>query len=119
MLPSIEQRLEWIADLLAYMRLHALRLAEARADAQEQWVAVLARSLAAPCATPAARGFSAALIKRPHHPRVRESRCIYAHSPTWQASRGSSTPYIGGFPRYVERRNQITASGYESFELSA
>jgi len=97
MLPSIEQRLEWIADLLAYMRLHALRLAEARADAQEQWVAVLARSLAAPCATPAARGFSA----------------------TWQASRGSSTPYIGGFPRYVERRNQITASGYESFELSA
>ena len=28
-------------------------------------------------------------------------------------------PYIGGSPRYVERRNQITASGYESFELSA
>jgi cyclohexanone monooxygenase len=27
-------------------------------------------------------------------------------------------PYIGGFPKYVQRCNEIAANGYEGFVLS-
>jgi cyclohexanone monooxygenase len=28
------------------------------------------------------------------------------------------SPYIGGFPKYVERCNEIAANGYQGFVLS-
>jgi cyclohexanone monooxygenase len=98
MLPSIEQHVEWIADLLAYMRTHRLRLVEARADAQEQWMAhvgeVAGRTLRYTCSS----WYLGANVAG--KPRV-------------------FMPYIGGFPRYVERCNQIAANGYEGFQFHA
>jgi cation diffusion facilitator CzcD-associated flavoprotein CzcO len=98
MLPSIEQHVEWIADLLGYMRTHGLRLVEARPDAQEQWMAhvgeVAGRTLRYTCGS----WYLGANV-------AGKARVFM--------------PYIGGFPRYVERCNQIAANGYEGFVFHA
>jgi hypothetical protein len=39
MLPSIEQHVEWVADCIGYLRDKGLSRIEARAEAEESWVA--------------------------------------------------------------------------------
>ena len=97
MLPSIEQHVEWIADCLAYMRERGLRRIEASVDAEEAWVehvgAVAGRSLRSVC----------------------DSWYVGANVP---GKARVFMPYIGGFPVYVQKCNEVAANGYAGFALA-
>jgi cation diffusion facilitator CzcD-associated flavoprotein CzcO len=96
MLPSIEQHVEWIADMLAHLRKARMQLVEPSRDAEDAWVShvgeVAGRTLRYTC------GSWYLGVNIPGKPRV-------------------FMPYIGGFPQYVERCNAIAASGYDGFVL--
>jgi len=98
MLPTIEQHVEWIADLLGFMRGQRYRVAEPEAAAEAAWGEhvgeVAGRTLRYTCAS----WYLGANIAG--KPRV-------------------FMPYIGGFPKYVARCNEIAANGYQGFRLSA
>ncbi len=97
MLPSIEQHVNFIADCLAFMREHDHHRIEPKHEAECAWgihvneVADL--SLRSTCAS----WYVGANV--PGKPRV-------------------FMPYIGGFPRYAERCEQIVENGYEGFALA-
>jgi cation diffusion facilitator CzcD-associated flavoprotein CzcO len=97
MLPTIEQHVDWIAAALEHMRSRGLARIEASAQAEEEWGAhageLAGRSLRYTCGS----WYLGANI--PGKPRV-------------------FMPYIGGFPRYVQRCSEIAASGYEGFVLA-
>jgi cation diffusion facilitator CzcD-associated flavoprotein CzcO len=96
MLPSIEQHVEWIADALLFVRRRGLGLIEPSNEAEDAWVQHVAelagRTLRYTC------GSWYLGVNIAGKPRV-------------------FMPYIGGFPRYVERCNEIAANGYEGFVL--
>ena len=97
MLPSIEQHVNFISDCISYMREHGHSKIEPELNAELDWglhvneVADL--SLRSTCAS----WYVGANV--PGKPRV-------------------FTPYIGGFPRYVERCKSVVANGYEGFSLA-
>jgi cyclohexanone monooxygenase len=97
MLPTIEQHVEWIAGLLEHMRSRGLARIEARPEAEDEWGAhaaeIAGRTLRYTCGS----WYLGANI--PGKPRV-------------------FMPYIGGFPRYIQRCNEIAANGYEGFVLA-
>jgi cation diffusion facilitator CzcD-associated flavoprotein CzcO len=97
MLPTIEQHVEWIADMLGYMGRRRLQLCEPTREAEDAWVAhadeMAGRTLRYTC------GSWYLGVNIPGKPRT-------------------FMPYIGGFPRYVARCNEIAANGYEGFVLS-
>ena len=96
MLPTIEQHVEWIADLLAFLRARGLDLIEAKATAEEDWVGhvgeLAGRTLRHTCSSWYLG------VNIPGKPRV-------------------FMPYIGGFPKYVERCRDIAGAGYAGFAL--
>jgi cation diffusion facilitator CzcD-associated flavoprotein CzcO len=96
MLPSIEQHVEWIADCIGYLRDNGVARIEARAEAEESWVAhvgeVAGGSLRSTCSS----WYIGANV--PGKPRV-------------------FMPYIGGFPAYVQKCDAVAANGYEGFVL--
>jgi cation diffusion facilitator CzcD-associated flavoprotein CzcO len=97
MLPTIEQHVDWIADCLAHLRTHGRTRIEASRQARDAWCAhcdeVAARSL---------------------RPTVRSwyTGANIAGKPT------GFMPYLGGFPLYVEKCEEVAARGYEDFILS-
>ena len=97
MLPSIEQHVEWIGDCIAFMRANGMRSIEANKEAEEEWVGHV--------------GEAAGLTLR--------STCS-----SWYigANIDGKTrvfmPYIGGFPRYVEKCNEVAEKHYDGFRLS-
>jgi cyclohexanone monooxygenase len=97
MLPSIEQHVNFISDCISYMREHGHSKIEPELNAELDWglhvneVADL--SLRSTCAS----WYVGANV--PGKPRV-------------------FTPYIGGFPKYVERCESVVANGYEGFSLA-
>jgi cation diffusion facilitator CzcD-associated flavoprotein CzcO len=97
MLPTIEQHVDWIAGVMDYMRKRGLGLAEPDATAEEEWVGhvgeMAGRTLRYTCSSWYLG------VNIPGKPRV-------------------FMPYIGGFPRYVERSNEIAHNGYEGFVLT-
>jgi cyclohexanone monooxygenase len=97
MLPTIEQHVEWIADALKYMRDHGLARIEPKPEAEEEWVAhvgeLAGRTLRYTCGS----WYLGANIAG--KPRV-------------------FMPYIGGFPRYVQKCNEVAAHDYQGFALS-
>jgi cation diffusion facilitator CzcD-associated flavoprotein CzcO len=97
MLPTIEHHVEWIADGLKYMRDRGLRRIEPRPEMEDSWVAhsneVAGRTLRYTCGS----WYLGANI--PGKPRT-------------------FMPYIGGFPRYVQKCAQVAAAGYDGFALS-
>jgi cation diffusion facilitator CzcD-associated flavoprotein CzcO len=97
MLPTIEQHVEWIAGVLGHMRDRRLGLIEPMPAAEDEWVAhgneVAGRTLRYTCSSWYLG------VNIPGKPRV-------------------FMPYIGGFPKYVQRCNEIAANGYEGFVLS-
>ena len=97
MLPSIEQHVEWVADCIGYLRDKGLSRIEARAEAEESWVAhvreVAGGSLRSTCSS----WYIGANV--PDKPRV-------------------FMPYIGGFPAYVQKCDTVAANGYEGFALA-
>jgi cyclohexanone monooxygenase len=94
MLPTIEQHVEWIADLIGFMRARGMALIEPMRQAEDAWVEhvgeLAGRTLRYTC------GSWYLGVNVPGKPRV-------------------FMPYIGGFPKYIERCNEIAANGYEGF----
>jgi cation diffusion facilitator CzcD-associated flavoprotein CzcO len=97
MLPTIEQHVEWIADVVGHMRDRQLGQIEPVPAAEEAWVAHVAEAAARTLRYTCSSWYLGVNI--PGKPRV-------------------FTPYIGGFPKYVQRCNEIAANGYEGFVLS-
>ena len=97
MLPSIEQHVEWVADCIGYLREHGHGRIEAQTDAENAWVAhnseVATHSLRSVCDS----WYVGANVAG--KPRI-------------------FMPYIGGFPFYVDKCDDVAAKGYEGFELS-
>jgi cyclohexanone monooxygenase len=96
MLPTIEQHVEWIADAMAYVRDKRLAQIEPAAEAEEEWVGhvgeVAGRTLRYTCSSWYLG------VNIPGKPRV-------------------FMPYIGGFPKYVDKCNEVAAGGYAGFVL--
>jgi cation diffusion facilitator CzcD-associated flavoprotein CzcO len=97
MLPTIEQHVDWIADSLGYLRGRGLARIEPSEQAEEDWGAhvgdLAGRTLRYTC------GSWYLGVNIPGKPRV-------------------FMPYIGGFPRYIEKCNEVAGKGYAGFVLS-
>ncbi len=97
MLPSIEQHVEWIADCLAHLRARGLSRIEAEPEAERAWVAHGAEVAGATLRGTCSSWYLGTNI--PGKPRV-------------------FMPYIGGFPTYVQKCEEVVARGYDGFRLS-
>jgi cation diffusion facilitator CzcD-associated flavoprotein CzcO len=97
MLPTIEQHVDWIAGVIEYMRQRGLAAIEPEVSAEEAWVGhvgeMAGRTLRYTCSSWYLG------VNIPGKPRV-------------------FMPYIGGFPKYVDRCNEIAGNGYEGFALT-
>ena len=96
MIPAIEQHVDWIGDCIAHLRAIGARTIEASVASEDAWVEhvndVAKVSLRSTCSS----WYVGANI--PGRPRV-------------------FMPYIGGFPIYVNRCNDVMTKGYEGFLL--
>jgi cation diffusion facilitator CzcD-associated flavoprotein CzcO len=96
MLPTIEQHVEWIADCIGYLHDQGLSRIEATPDAETAWVARVNEIADGTLFPTCDSWYLGANV--PGKPRV-------------------FMPYIG-FPPYVEKCNEVAASGYAGFALS-
>jgi cyclohexanone monooxygenase len=97
MLVAIEQHVDWVGDCIAYMRARHLTSIDATVEAEDAWVDhvnAVANLTLFPTANSWYMGANV-----PGKPRV-------------------FMPYIGGFPRYIQKCNEVAARGYEGFALS-
>jgi cation diffusion facilitator CzcD-associated flavoprotein CzcO len=96
MLPSIEQHVEWIARCIGHLGDRGLKRIEPKVEAEDAWIGhvneVAGKTLRSTCSS----WYIGANI--PGKPKV-------------------FMPYIGGYPAYVKRCEEIVANGYEGFEL--
>ena len=94
MLPSIEQHVDFIADAIVWLRKNGKTRLEADPEAQEKWVEhvgdVAGFTLRSTCSS----WYLGANV--PGKPRV-------------------FMPYIGGFPAYVQKCQDVVANDYEGF----
>ena len=96
MLPTIEQHVDWIADCLAHLEANGILEIEACVKAEASWV---------------------------DHVNEVAGGLLYPQCNSWYLGANITgkarvfMPYPG-FPPYVERCNQVAASGYEGFILS-
>ena len=95
---AIEQHVEWISDCIAWMGERQLGAIEATAAAQDEWVAHV-NEVADTTIYPLANSWYLG-ANVPGKPRV-------------------FMPYIGGFPVYRDKCNEVAANGYEGFELTS
>jgi cyclohexanone monooxygenase len=95
---AIEQHVEWISDCIAYMGQRQLGAIEATPAAQDEWVAHV-NEVADTTVYPLANSWYLG-ANVPGKPRV-------------------FMPYIGGFPVYRDKCNEVAANGYEGFALSS
>ena len=98
MLPSIEQHADWIADCMAHMRDTGARSIEALESNEADWIAHVADVASISLRSTCSSWYVGANI--PGRPRV-------------------FMPYIGGFPVYVQKCNEVLAAGFEGFVLDA
>jgi cyclohexanone monooxygenase len=95
MIPAIEQHVDWIADCMVYMREKGRSRIEASGAAESAWVA---------------------------HVNEIAAKTIYTSCNSWYLGVNIPgkpkvfMPYLG-FPPYVEKCNEVAASGYEGFQL--
>jgi len=98
MMVSIEQHVDWIADLLAYLRDHDLAVVEASVDAEDAWV---------------------------EHVNEVAGYTLYPQADSWYVGANIPgkprvfMPYIGGVGTYRDTCDDIAADGYRGFTLSA
>ena len=96
MIQSIEQHADWMIDCIAHMRDIGAETFEPTLQAQDDWVKhvneVAEISLRSTCSS----WYVGANV--PGRPRV-------------------FMPYIGGFPVYVQKCNEVQSHGYEGFEF--
>ena len=97
MLPSIEQHVEWISDCLQYMNEHGHRCIEAQQDAENEWV---------------------------KHVNDEADLSLRSTCSSWYVGANIDgktrvfMPYIGGFPKYIEKCNEVVENNYEGYELT-
>jgi cyclohexanone monooxygenase len=96
MLPTIEQHVEWIAEALLFARRRGIGLIEPSIEAEDAWVQHVAELAGQTLRYTCGSWYLGVNIAG--KPRV-------------------FMPYIGGFPRYVERCNEIAANNYAGFVL--
>ncbi|HJT89501.1 MAG TPA: NAD(P)/FAD-dependent oxidoreductase, partial [Bryobacteraceae bacterium] len=94
---SIEQHVDWIAACLAYLREHGYATIEPTGEAEDGWVAHVAEVGNATLFPLANSWYMGANV--PGKPRV-------------------FMPYVGGFPVYRQKCDEVAARGYEGFLLS-
>ena len=97
MMVSIEQHVDWIADLVAYMRDQGYRSIEATPEAQTGWVEHSLELGEATLYPKANSWYMGANV--PGKPRV-------------------FLPYIGGCGPYRDKCDEVAANGYEGFKLA-
>jgi len=95
---SIEQHIDWIADLLQHMREHDIKSVEAETDAEKAWV-VHVNEVAEPTMFMQANSWYLG-ANIPGKPRV-------------------FMPYAGGVGTYRKKCNEVADNGYEGFILGA
>ena len=95
---SIEQHVEWIADLVEYTHEHGVEVVEANADAEEAWV-VHVNELSEKTLFPLADSWYLG-ANIPGKPRV-------------------FMPYSGGVGNYRKKCDEVAAANYEGFALTA
>src|SRR6516164_2429433 len=96
MIVSIEQHVDWIADCLVHMRKQGLETMEARADAEDKWVAHVNEVAHGTLYPQANSWYMGANI--PGKPRI-------------------FMPYIGGVGAYRQICDRVAAKGYEGFAM--
>ena len=99
MLVAIEQHVNWIGDCIAHLRTEKFRTIEPLPEAELEWVAhvnevAVGTMYTAPTCNSWYLGANIA-----GKPRI-------------------FMPYVGGYPRYRERCEQIVANGYEGFQFT-
>lgn len=94
----IEQHVDWIADALAHLRRHGLERMEARADAEDAWVAHVNEVASRTLFPQAASWYMGANV--PGKPRV-------------------FMPYVGGVGAFRIICDRVASAGYEGFDLAA
>jgi len=95
---SIEQHIDWIANLLQYIRKHHIKSVEAGVDAETAWVAHV-NEVAEPTMYVLANSWYLG-ANIPGKPRV-------------------FMPYVGGLGNYRKKCNEVADTGYKGFILEA
>jgi cyclohexanone monooxygenase len=96
MLPTIEQHVEWISDLIAHARTSGRHTVDATPEAEENWVSHV-NEIAGATLYPTCNSWYLG-VNVPGKPRV-------------------FMPYVG-YSAYQQKCAEIAANGYEGFELS-
>jgi len=96
MVTSIEQHVEYIGDIIAYMGKQKLSTIDATQEAEDAWVDHVNEVAGGTLVNSCSSWYLGANI--PGKQRV-------------------FMPYIGGFPPYVEKCNEVAKNGYEGFAL--
>ncbi|HEV8583973.1 MAG TPA: NAD(P)/FAD-dependent oxidoreductase [Methylomirabilota bacterium] len=97
MIVAIEQHVDWLADCLVHLRTEGRASIEATAEAQAAWVAHVNEVGNATLYPKAKSWYMGANI--PGKPRI-------------------FMPYIGGFPVYRKKCDEVAAAGYAGFALA-
>lgn len=95
---AIEQHVEWISDCIGWMSQRQMGVIEATEAAQDAWVTHV-NEVADMTIYPLANSWYIG-ANVPGKPRV-------------------FMPYIGGFPVYRDKCNEVAANGYEGFQVSS
>jgi cyclohexanone monooxygenase len=98
MLVAIEQHVDWIADCIDYMRSSGHTVIEALPEAEEQWVAHVNDVAQGTMYTAPSCNSWYLGANIPGKPRI-------------------FMPYVGGYPRYRRRCDEVAANGYQGFSL--
>jgi cyclohexanone monooxygenase len=96
MIQSAEQHVDWIVDCMAHLRDVGARTIEPRVEDEDRWVEHVSEVAQVSLRSTCSSWYVGANI--PGRPRV-------------------FMPYIGGFPVYVQRCNEVMDSGYTGFVL--
>ena len=97
MVTCIEQHGDWIADCLGWMRENGKTRIDATAEAEAAWVAEVGAAAAGSLRSTCNSWYVGS--------NVAGKARVFA-------------PYIGGFPRYVEKCKAVAGAGYEGFTVS-
>ena len=99
MLVAIEQHINWISDCISHMEGNGLSQIEPTEQAEEQWVAQVNQVAEGTMYTAPSCNSWYLGANIPGKPRI-------------------FMPYVGGYPQYKARCDEVVANGYEGFSLS-
>ena len=96
MLVSIEQHVDWIFDCIDYMKVNKLKTIEPSKEAENSWVDHNQD------------------VAKDH---VRSSCNSWYIGANIEGKARIFMPYVGGFPEYVKKCNEVSKNNYEGFHL--